>query len=565
MKENRSLIEERFVASARGVAKAYTIVGGETSFAVGGYGEHHVGVEKGVESFVPYADSPWQVGEEVVGVVAPPESEVAGGESEGNVAPHVVDALDVDEVGYGEGFAWRNQVGNREVGGDIAVGTDVAEAFAEPSEVVHAFGVYGEVMMSGEVFPHCGVGAVPVAADVPFAVPAGDESVGYVWDMPYESYLLGDFHSDDVDGFMSLEWRGYKWRSGGVGELVSEGVWSGGVGAWRGYNSPTRNSPTYNSSTYNSPTHPLPLCGDEFSPCLRWDYDGLRVSPAKKKREGHLCADRGGRESFGERQHHCRVPAGFRCQFNRMVGNNARFGVSRLPRGRNLVGLGRISEVRSANGNLCRSENLLILRAADTLEMLNRRASASIVHASPVEIARFAAQIYLTLGADMDFVVFTKQTGLWIYRPFEFWVNAKPPVKEDVASVHAKTLQRFKESAYDSKISVELPGSDVFVLHGKQETHGGVVCFLVDDQWTEKVHRLILWIPADHQPIFKRLFQGRCQCFQRHFLSFPLFIPLVWVAAYPESLDPSDCRTSKTHPWERRILYQICMFIRKIV
>ena len=58
MKENRFLIEERFVVSANGVAKARAVMGGETSFAVGRYGEHHVGAENGVESFVPYADSP---------------------------------------------------------------------------------------------------------------------------------------------------------------------------------------------------------------------------------------------------------------------------------------------------------------------------------------------------------------------------------------------------------------------------------------------------------------------------------------------------------------------------
>ena len=98
MKENRFLKEERFVVSARGVAKAHAVVGGETSFAVGGYCEHHVCVENGVENFVPYADSPRQVSEEVAWVVAPPESEVAAGESEWNVAPHIVDALNVDEV-----------------------------------------------------------------------------------------------------------------------------------------------------------------------------------------------------------------------------------------------------------------------------------------------------------------------------------------------------------------------------------------------------------------------------------------------------------------------------------
>lgn len=281
--------------------------------------------------------------------------------------------------------------------------------------------------------------------------------------------------------------------------------------------------------------------GDELSSGRCGEYTGVRVSLSKKKRERHDRADWGIRESGGERQYHCRVPARFRRKFNRVVGDGTRFSVRRLPRGRDFIRGGYIGEVCAADGNLGAGVDFLVLGTAYALEVLHGGANARVVHARPVEVAGLAAQVVLDLCADMNLVFGPHKASFLVAGACQSGVDAKPAVEQDVASVLAECLHSFKETAYDAEVRVKLPSDNVAIVHCEAQTARCVVRFLVDDNRTKEVVLLILWIIPDYHPVV----EGRLGSRGYHTIThgrIPLFVspwvrcPLRFSATRPDPL-----------------------------
>lgn len=247
------------------------------------------------------------------------------------------------------------------------------------------------------------------------------------------------------------------------------------------------------------------LCGDELGPRGCGDYACRGVPLPKKKGERHDRAERCGRKTFRERQHHRRVSARFRREFDRVIDCLARFGVRRLPRGRDLVRGGVVGEVCSAYRYLSGREYFLVFGTADGLDVLNVRAGTRRVHACPVELGRLAAKPGKGLNADVDFVAVADHPRFKVDRSRQFGVNTQPAIKVDVASVHAETLNTFEEAVHDAQIRMELATVNVAVLHRELKAARRVVAFLVDDQPTENRLREITRILPHHHAVV----QGR--------------------------------------------------------
>lgn len=288
--------------------------------------------------------------------------------------------------------------------------------------------------------------------------------------------------------------------------------------------------------TLNFKLQTLNLCGgNEFgSGCCR-NYRRVRVSPAKKKRERDFGADRGVRESGGEkRQYHCRVPARFGDKVNRVGGDRARLGVHRLPRGRNLVRCGGVGEVGAADGNLRVGVDFLVFGAAHALQMLNRYAGTRVINTVPVELARLAAKIRLDLGADMNLVIRSDHARFGIAFPRQHGVDAQPTIEGDVVSILAERLHSFKKTAYDAEVRVELTSDNVAVVHGEAQTARGVVRFLVRDKKTENLLRRVAWINPGYHPVvegrlgsrgYNTITHGRIPLFVSPWVRCPMRFP----------------------------------------
>lgn len=257
----------------------------------------------------------------------------------------------------------------------------------------------------------------------------------------------------------------------------------------------------------------------ELSLGRRGNYSRVRVSPAKKKRERDFGADRSIRESGGERQYHCRVPARLGNKVNRVVGDRACFGIRRLPRGRDLVHCGGVGEVGAADGNLRVGVDFLVFGAAHALQMLNRCASTCVINAVPVELARLAAKIRLDLGADMNLVIRSDHARFGVAFPRQHGVDAQPTIEGDVASILAESLHSFKKTAYDAKVRVELTSDNVAVVHGEAQTACGVVRFLVRDEETENLLCRVSWINPGYHPVV----EGRLGSRTNHYVCHLIF------------------------------------------
>ena len=287
--------------------------------------------------------------------------------------------------------------------------------------------------------------------------------------------------------------------------------------------------------TLNFKLQTLNLCGgNEFGSGRCGDYRRVRVSPAKKKRERDFGADRGVRESGGERQYHCRVPARFGDKVNRVGGDRARLGVHRLPRGRDLVRCGGVGEVGAADGNLRVGVDFLVFGAAHALQMLNRCAGTRVINTVPVELARLAAKIRLDLGADMNLVVRSDHARFGVAFPRQHGVDAQPTIEGDVVSILAESLHSFKKTAYDAEVRVELTSDNIAVVHGEAQTARGVVRLLVRDKKTENLLRRVAWINPGYHPVvegrlgsrgYNTITHGRIPLFVSPWVRCPMRFP----------------------------------------
>ena len=334
-----------------------------------------------------------------------------------------------------------------------------------------------------KVGPFCRIGVVATETDVPDTVELCDKPVGDVGIAEDKSCLLDYCLHGEIPLGM--------WNERiGMNERKRE-MWN-----WDG------------SGDIQSPIpHPSYLLrSDELRSCDCGYYACRGVPAPKKKGEHHNRTDRRVFELLGERQYHCRVAARFRCQFDRVVGHDTRFIIGRLPRGRHLIRCRRVGEVCSADGDLRVCVNLFVFGATYALDVLHRRADALVVHALPVELARFATQVRLYLGAYMDFVFWPHDTRFRVARASQCGIDAQPSVKGDVASVLAERLHSLKEPAYYAEVRVELSGCDVPIVHCKAQTARRVVRLFVDYDRTEKVVLLFLRIvPNYHSVVEGRL------------------------------------------------------------
>ena len=233
--------------------------------------------------------------------------------------------------------------------------------------------------------------------------------------------------------------------------------------------------PHFHTFTFSVPLR----CGDEFGPRGCGDYACRGVPLPKKKGERHDRAERCGRKSLRERKHHRRVSARFRREFDRVIDGFACFGVSRLPRSRDLVRGGVVCEVCSAHRYFRGREYFLVLCSADGLQMLHGGADAPVVHALPIELAGLAAEVLLAVCTNMDFVLLPYGARLRIDATLQLGVDAQPTVQQDVLAVLAETLDRFKEAIDHPIVGVELTALNISVLHGEAKASGDVIDFFV--------------------------------------------------------------------------------------
>ena len=344
---------------------------------------------------------------------------------------------------------------------------------------------FEDFALAGDEFENVGgIAVVDSARRIPSSVPHGEESVGYVGVLPGEFDLLRyDLH-DDSPLKVSIQILTQR-----RGEAESS----------RDRTARSSASPSLRYSALDALRG-----GDEFSLCRSGDYACRGVPLPKKKGERHFRAERSGGEIFRERQHHRRVSARFRREFDRVIDGLIRFGVRRLPRGDNPVRRGVVLEICPADSYFGRCENLLVLLPSDRLDVLNRGADAPVVHALPVELARLAAKVLLALGADVDFVALADHPGHGVDLTLQLWMDSQPTVEQDVVPILSEALDGFEKAVYRSVIGVELPALHVLVLHREVQTPGSVEHVLLDDASVQNGLGPVLRVLAGHDFVAER-------------------------------------------------------------
>ena len=340
---------------------------------------------------------------------------------------------------------------------------------------------YGCFRSAGNKFVEVGgVRTVNATAGIPLAIPHGDKAISDIRIIPDES----DFFSDDLHSHAPIFAEGFTERGsrGGSLPLIPQ----------------SRVTLLMLGSTY-----------DRRLGCCR-NHARFSIPMAKKEGECNNRANRRLAQFHRNGQNHCRIARGFRRHINRVVGYGSGFFVRSLPRHRDFVDALGIVEVRAAHDNLGSRQNLLVIRAAKSLQMLDCRANASFFYARPAEFFRFAAKVGLRLDADMDFVISAKTASFRVDGSAELRMDTQESVQENITAVTSETLECFQKSVYDAVVRVELPAGNVLVLHREAHRSCRIVTFLVDDQRAKNGLREILWIDPRHHAVAQGWLFSRC-------------------------------------------------------